>query len=88
LHGNASSYRFARRRNTHRRKKLNLDPVNLLSLWFGYCSPLVQLDGIRCNVTKPLKTLIICDSSAFSLPAHSPGWANTTAIMDDPRPHR
>ena len=27
----------------------SLDPVNLLSLCFGYCSPLVQWDCNRCN---------------------------------------
>ena len=33
----------------------SLDPVNLLSRCFGYCSPLVQWDCKRNNVTKVLK---------------------------------
>ena len=32
-----------------------LDPVNLLSLYFGYCSLLVQWDCNRYNVTHILK---------------------------------
>ena len=33
----------------------SLDPVNILSLCFGYCSLLVQWDCYKCNVIKVLK---------------------------------
>ena len=39
----------------NKNKHQNRDPVNLLSLYFGYCSPLVQWNCNRCNVTKVLK---------------------------------
>jgi len=50
-----------------------LDPVNLLSLCFGYFSPLVQWNWSICNATKVLKSprrrsWILCDSSG----AHHP----------------
>jgi len=42
-----------------------LDPVNLLSLCFGYCSPLVQWDCNRYNVTKVLKKVLDTFCSSY-----------------------
>jgi len=41
----------SQRAEIHQKKMLNLEPDNLT--W--YCSPIVQLDCIRCNVTNVLK---------------------------------
>jgi len=51
-----NKYSTAPKRNMERSARgSRLDPVNLLSLRFGYCSPLVQWDCNRCTVTKVLK---------------------------------
>ena len=42
----------------------SLDLVNLLSLCFGYCSPLVQSDCNKCNVNKVLKSAVAMSISA------------------------
>jgi len=52
----------------------SLGPVNLLSLCFGYCRPLVEWDCSKCKVTKVLK------STAHHTYAFSTSWEDSDTI--------
>jgi len=51
----------------------SLDPVNLLSLCFGYNSPIVKWDSNSCNVTEVLNSRIIRGRHARGWGVDQPG---------------